>query len=224
MTKNNVFDIRTGRVLANAVPARRVTPAALLTVGTTVENGTLRVHRYRDVLVLWDLTHAGKRGKRVTKRGKRVTKLSVTVSYALNAAAQDNTLELLSAMIQGLRSFGVAASALGEYAMTHPHTLNLTSTEERGVDVKPAGVQKLMIDTAKLNLEADPLDFTVRCKLDQHNGPTLTAPVKASRTAAAAFYRWASQNQDRIKAMSYREVLQELMQLGIRFHDYCAVD
>lgn len=214
---NNVFDIRTGRAITSPKATPAAPAATRLTVGTTIENGTLRAHRYRDHVVLWDLTNAG-------KRGRKVARLTVTVTYSLNATAKDNVLEQLAVMIEGLRSFGVAASALGEYAMSNPHTLDLTSTEERGVDVQPAGVQKLVINTAKLSLEADPQDFTVRCKLDEHNEPTLTTPVKASRTAASAFYRWASENQDRITAMTYREVLQELMQLGIRFHDYCAVD
>lgn len=220
MTK--VIDIRTGTPVTNLAD-REAQAAGLsmrvathLAVGCTFDSGNLRTHRYRDNLVLWDLTNAG-------KRGKKVTKLNVSPSYTLNSVQRDAILEQTAAVLEKLQSYQLAASLLAELAATYK-TIDLSATELRGVDVAPTSVKPIHIKTEILDLTATYSDFSISCLKDQHNQPTAIPAISNGKKSIPLFYAWVSANQDRIKTMSYQEVLTAMREQGIRYHDYCAMD
>ena len=189
--------------------ARAVTHT--LEVGGTVETGNLRIHRYRDVLVLWDLTNAG-------KRGRKVRRLTVGVEFRSDID-RDWVLEQLARLLQALQSFEAAELAL---KMSMQECLSLRTSEERGIDVVPAGFTPIRLETARLRLEVGYRSFAVENLTDLHNRPTCIS--RSSVKKVAAFYRWASENLERIAAMSYHELLSEMSRLGVEYHDYCAND
>lgn len=217
-----VIDIFTGKGIANAAEreaAQAATPVAVATrlaVGCTLENGTLRTHRFRDHLVLWDLTNAG-------KRGKKVSKLNLQPSFKMSAAHRDAVLEQISILLENLQSYEVAAAVLSQLAAASK-TIDLSTTEERGVDVIPASFKTITIKTDTLELTASYADFTVRCLKDRHNLPTTMPAIKNGKKSVQQFYTWVSANQERIKTMSYHEVQLAMREQGIRYHSYCAMD
>lgn len=217
----NVINISTGLPVTDSAEREAVKPAVggvalQLAIGCTLENGTLRTHRYRDHLVLWDLTHAG-------KRGKKVTKLTLSPSYTVGATHRDAILEQLALVLEMLRSFEVAAALLSHLASTST-VLDLSTSEARGVDVAPASFKPITIRTEILDLTASYTDFSIGCLQDQHNQPTAIPALKHNKKAIAQFYTWVAANQDSIKAMSFREVLDAMAEQGIQYHSYCAMD
>lgn len=217
----NVIDIRTGLPIANVEAREAAQPASgavalQLAIGCTLENGTLRTHRYRDHLVLWDLTHAG-------KRGKKVTKLSLSPAYTLNAGHCEALMEQLAGVLEKLHSFEVASAMLNHLASTSK-VIDLSASEDRGVDVAPASFKPITIRTEILDLTASYSDFSVCCLQDQHNQPAAIPAIKHNKKSIAQFYAWVSANQDSIKTMSYPQVLEALTAQGIQFHRYCRMD
>jgi hypothetical protein len=216
-----VIDIRTGKPITNvsdrvAAQVSQGGVALRLAVGCTVVNGTLRTHRYRDHLVLWDLTNAG-------KRGKSVAKLNLEPSYTLSAAHRDAVMEQIALMLESLQSYGIAAAVLGELAAASKQFV-LRQTEERGVDVAPATFAPITIKTEILDLVASYDDFTVRCLTDKHNLPTAIPGIRGSKKSVQKFYTWVAANLASIEKMSYREVLAGMLKEGIRYHGFCAMD
>jgi hypothetical protein len=218
----SVIDIRTGRPVTNlperqtAQAASPVAVATRLAVGCTLENGTLRSHRFRDHIVLWDLTHAG-------KRGKKVTKLNLSPSYTMPATYRDAIMEQIALLLESLQSYGVAAAVIGELASVSKQ-LELSYIEERGIDVPPPAFKTISIQTGLLDLTASYTDFSIRCRMDQNNIPSAIPRGRNTRKAVQRFYAWVSANQDRIKTMSFREVLSAMIEQDIPFHQYCAMD
>lgn len=195
------------------------TRRAKINVGDTYENGNLRVHRYRDSLVLWDLTNAG-------KRGKKVERVTVTMAHWADRgpADEDKILNSLGAALDSYDSLARAVSMLKDVLVDYPGSFRLSAYEERGVDVMPAGFEKFTIEGRHVSVEAEYKDFRVRNLDDNANEPTCIPAVRGGVRDIPVFYRWVKDNEDRIKTMNYRQVLQEMEQLGIRYHDYCAMD
>ena len=217
-----VIDIRTGKAVTDLAERSRAqsesgTVATRLAVGCTADKGTLRTHRFSDYLVLWDLTNAG-------RPGKKVAKLSVSPSYTMTAAERDDVMERVAGILEGLASYGVAAAILMSLAFsTKNKLLDLHLTEARGVDVAPAGFTAITIQTEILDLTASYSDFSIHCLTDKHNRPTACQPAKHERKVVRQFYAWVSANQERIKGMSYREVLSAMDEQGIRYHGFCGM-
>jgi hypothetical protein len=196
--------------IADFLATKAERPAAQnLGIGDTVENDILRMHRYTGSITLWDLTNAG-------KRGRKVTRLSVSASFD-SRVDRRLTLEQAARSIEGLRCFDDAKLELEEI-----DGLDISTYQDRGVDVIPAGFKTIRIKTARLSLEVGYNDFSVEDTTDLSNCPTCIP--EGQRKMIPAFYRWVSENFDRIPAMSYHEILSAMSAQGIRYYDYCAMD
>ena len=98
--------------------------ATTLHVGSTLEVGTIRVHRFADSFRVTDLGHAGKRGQRVR-----------TASVATDASADG-----LATALAACESFNDVVRLVADLAADYPGEYRITHREERGVDVLAAGV------------------------------------------------------------------------------------
>lgn len=184
-------------------------------IGSTVETGTLRIHRYRDHLVLWDTTNAGKRGKKVSK---------ASVSSLGDWAGRDAHQERLSQLLVTYTTFQSAISTLQDLLSAYPKSFSIECLEERGIDVTPAGFLPVVVRTAKLNIEAGLREFCIRDLEDKNNEPTAIPAIHGGKKSIPAFYSWLKANQKDVELMSFREVLDNMRALGIEFHSYCAMD
>ena len=183
------------------------------------EKSKLRFYRFTDSLRVWDLTNAGKRGKKVQSfallglevRGPdqkiMVDKLVVDLLKSKNFAGALSTAEKA---IKELFEFGIR--------------LELYSSEFKGVDIKPAGFRPIKIKTDELEIEAGFDDFVVRDLADKNNLPACIPSARGGKRDVLLFYRWVSDNKTRLKSMTFREVVKALSDAGIKYHQYCSMD
>jgi hypothetical protein len=184
-------------------------------IGSTVENGTLRIHRFNDHLVLWDTTNAGKRGKKVAK---------ASVSSLGDWASRGEHQERLSQLLVSYSEFQDAIATLRDLLTEYPGSLSIDHYEERGIDVVPASLSTIKIRTSVLSLEVSPRDFCIRDLKDKNNEPTAIPAIKGGKRAVQAFYHFLKSNRLAIAGMTYRELLQTMSRRGLSYHDYCAMD
>lgn len=182
-------------------------------IGTTVDLGSLRVHRYRDHLVLWDLTNAG-------KRGKKVPRVSVSPSQFQDASA---LLDRVSKLLSSYVAFQQAVTTLKDLN-SDTECLKFDYTEERGIDVRPAGVETIEFSTKYLSICVGPQDFCLKDLTDANNEPTAIPAINGGKRSIPALYWWMKANQEVVKTMKYRDLLANLRALGIQYHSYCAMD
>lgn len=129
----------------------------------------------------------------------------------------------MALLLEQLQSYAVAVAALHEIAQTGK-TIDLSVSEERGVDVAPPSFRPVIVRTKILEVTALYADFSVRCLSDTANLPTAIPAIRHGKKSVAAFYAWVAANQERIATMSFADVLGELRRQRIRFHQYCAMD
>jgi hypothetical protein len=191
---------------------------ARLNPGDSVEKGSLRLHRFMDSLVLWDLTNAG-------KRGKRVEKTVVIPKYTLGSDIdRRGLLDRLGQTLEHYSSYARARGYISDYLKDYPNDLEIHEYQERGVDVTPAGFKPLVIRTDKILIEADYDGFRIVNRSDQYNEPTCIPAATGGKKSIPVFYRWVQDNESRIKRMTFYEVQNEMQRLGIKYHYYCAID
>jgi hypothetical protein len=188
---------------------------ARLNIGDTVERGMLRIHRWADSIELWDLTNAG-------KRGKKVERLHISPTYYVDD--RKGLLDRLGIMLEGYSNFNRAYATVMDYAQKYDTDLNIESRAERGVDVTPAGFKPLSIKTDNVLIEAGYDSFRIKNLNDQYNEPTCIPASKGGKRSIPVFYRWVKDNESKLKRMTYHEILREMGRLGIKYHDYCAMD
>jgi hypothetical protein len=187
--------------------------AAGLAVGQTFENDQWRLHRYADSLKATDLTNAGKRGKKV---------LTLSISYnARDIPVESLTLEMIMLAKRG-SNFARMKQAFDE--AQEVWSIPVDITQLRGVDVKPAGFAPVEIRGSYVSVEVGYRDFTVKDITDEINDPTCIPAASGGVKEIPAFFRWVKDNKERISTMKYREVLSVLKDLGVKYHDYCAMD
>lgn len=189
---------------------------ANIPVGTTLENGTVRIHRYRDVIFIWDLTNAG-------KRGKRVERLSVEPSFYLREQRLP-TLDAISEKIERCTNFNQAKIIVITYLKENPNSLDIDTYQEKGVDVYPAGFKEIKIHTPHVLVEVGYKDFTVKNLDDKFNEPTCIPAVSGGLGGIPVFYRWVQEHESAIRNMDYYTILEQMSALGIPHHTFCAVD
>ena len=59
---------------------------------------------------------------------------------------------------------------------------------------------------------------------DRCNLPVCIPAIKGGKSDIKVFYRWVSDNESRIKNMTYSEVLRGMGDAGIRYHSYYSMD
>lgn len=183
-----------------------------LDVGRTWENDQWRVHRYVDHIVVWDLTNAGKRGKKVPR-------------WSVGSTARSFPFESTAMEIIMWAKRGASASqmrkVLDEIEEVGGH---ISETSERGVDVSPGGFAPVEIRGKHVRVEVGWKDFTIKNLDDEINEPTCIPAIKGGIRSIPAFYRWVQDNKSKIEKMDFREVLKAMDGLGVPYHEYCAMD
>lgn len=168
--------------------------------GKTWENGKVRVHRYANFFKVWDLTNAGKRGKKV-----RVMSISPNVSY------EAKWLETQAKFIPHHGTYDAIKRFYSDLLIDFPGEISIEERQERGIDVLPGGTRTIKaewdIGTTILTLEATPLDFSVKSSVqfESKGKPTFrqdTLYWPRKKADAKRFYGWlAGEGEGKIKRM-----------------------
>lgn len=188
-----------------------------LDIGHTWDNENWRIHRFADSIKVTDLTNAGKRGKKV---------------QILSVVAKRYRGEGMAGMESLAMEFVMHAKRGASYARmkqvadeaAEAGIADLYEESERGVDVAPGNFGPISIHGKHVYVEVGWKDFTVRDKVDQHNLPTCIPAIKGGLKAIPVFYRWVDENRAAIENMTFREITKAMGQLGISYHEYCAMD
>lgn len=185
-------------------------------IGETIQSNTWRVYRFNCGIVAQSLIGAGKRGKRCAKltllvpseheEGHQFSERIVNVVASL--ATSDVTIERMREVLQG-------------FVAMHPLWFSFSETEVRGVDV--CALPEIDIDAAMVHITCDGLDFSVSCKRDLNNMPTLI-PAIGSKGQGARFYAWLRYYHGDLDALTFREVKTLVRAAGIKVHEFCAMD
>lgn len=184
-----------------------------LQVGRGQENGTVRLHRYRDSILVTDLTNAG-------KRGKKVRTLSVELSYNTEMKSLDGVARMLTLY----DDFDDVVATLNDFLVDYPHALKMYFSDQRGVDVMPAGFEIIEIHGEHVYISAEYKTFRVQDLGDRYNMPRCIPAIRGGKRSIPVFYRWVRDNQSRIKNMTFHEVMKEMDKNKIQYHYYCAMD
>jgi hypothetical protein len=194
-----------------------------LDLGKTWENGKVRVHRYSNSFHIWDLTNAGKRGKKVRKMA--------ILPNTYSRKAEEEWLEQQSRYL--ILNAGRGYDGIKRYfeQLEGEVTANISEYQERGIDVLPGDIRPIELrwknqDTV-LELEATPLEFKVK-----HSAPlthhTTGEPIGRQDTLywpdrkedAKLFYAWLSGGgQDQVQRMDITGLRKLWGDIGVRY-DY----
>lgn len=202
------------RVVARFIAAKG------LGLGQTWENGKVRIHRYRGVFHIWDLTNAGKRGKKVRMLGADPGNLPT--------AEEEKWMEDQSKQL--------VLKAAGGYDALKRHLMDIgadvSERMERGVDVRPGNVREIKLewnaDKDKLRLTATPAEFLLNSSRPIRHPKTGT-PIGYQDTLyypkgkrdAVAFYSWLATEggEAQIKKMDINEIRRVWDKLKVKY-DY----
>jgi len=209
-----------------AILASEKSAAQHLPIGETrlSRNKDFRIYRSMSSVTVTDLAGAGKRGKTCAEAVlwdidvRQSPRLADAVDRVCAIAADASSYEDAAAH---LRFFVEDASE------NYPDARRAPQYHERtlkGVDVTPADFSPIKIETGEFSLESDYDDFTIRDKRDRCNLPVCIPAIKGGKSDIKVFYRWVSDNESRIKNMTYSEVLRGMGDAGIRYHSYYSMD
>jgi hypothetical protein len=195
-----------------------------LKVGETIENDKLRIHRYRTVIQVTDLTNAGKRGKKVDRFSlfrlepyekypdlmKKIEFLGKEKDYKSALTKTKKALEEIKQEVIK-RKLSIPLISFDEYTY-------------KGVDIKPAGFKPIKVKGKGVLIEADYDSFMVKNTDDIYNEETCIPAIRGKKTSINQFYRWLKDNQNKVKSMNFSDVTKEMDNAGINYHRYCAMD
>jgi len=188
-----------------------------LDVGRTWDNENWRVHRYADSIKVTDLTNAG-------KRGKKVQILSVVAKRYRGEGMAGMESLAMEFIMHAKRGASYARMKQVAEEATEAGIADLYEESDRGVDVAPGNFGPISIHGKHVYVEVGWKDFSVRDKVDQNNLPTCIPAIKGGLKAIPVFYRWVDENRAAIENMTFREVTKAMGDLGIQYHEYCAMD
>jgi len=197
------------RVIQRFRVAQRYLSAGQLGIGETAANERVKVHRYRDNIVVTDLTNAG-------KRGKACMEFSVSPSYGALAGTGDDRdawLDRTGDVLAGLlpRGYESMVAYIQNEMKAQPHTIDFGERKLRGVDVEPFGeVFKFKIrqpNQGHIEVKCSPTSFSV---IDHDFVAHPTDPSKdghfqdtsywpAKKKDAMTFYAWMKDNHERAR-------------------------
>jgi len=195
-------------------------PRSPMSIGETLENTKVRAQMFANTLRVTDLTDAGKRGKRVSQ----------FALYDLDRAkVNQETASIFQNLVEATVGGHATFSTLLQMAKTVANEQDalapkLEVSALRGVDVAPAGVKALRIQGQFVSIRAEHDDFSVEDTHDQNNLSTCIPAIKGGKKDIPVFYRWVQDNQSQIKSMTFQEVVGAMRGLGIKYHQYCAMD
>lgn len=182
----------------------------------------VRFVRIKSSLRMIDLVNAGKRG--ATCREAVIYDLD----YIRDPLVAERVELLLAALVaidnydSVVAYFRKTVECCGRNGGLGP---NLDERTLRGVDVAPAGFEKIEVDGDYATIEADWESFSIHDKVDMNNLPTAIPPVRGAKvTAVKGFRKFVGANLDTLKKMTYYQILEAMSAQGIGYHDFCAMD
>lgn len=213
MTRRASFQKRKARrqMLSRTRPYRRAA------VGDTNANGSIRWHEYDHALVIWDLTNAGKKGKKVEKVTLYDTDMVRDTSIQKMIGALISTLKR-SDYKKALRRAEMIVEAASDRGISYP---KIEKHIVKGVEVAPAGFSPFKVHTSEFTIDADWDRYTVRDLRDQMNLPVC---YNKGKKDVKRFYRWVQDNWSRIKRLTFNELTSLMMKEGFNFRQYCSMD
>lgn len=195
-------------------------------MGDTFQNEKVRIHRYRDLLVVTDLRDAG-------KRGKTVTELSIRPTYKYEGNLQtwlDRQTEAYMDFVTTANPLGAIASLVKDFQKEYPGEIDVSERSLKAIDVEPFGERfefKIPLDNGgTLSVRSSPIEFGVK-HTSKHKGPkgnefdmdTLYWPVK--KKDAVLFYGWMKENSSKLKNIKSINDLTEIWQkLGVQYNSH----
>ncbi len=193
--------------------AAKTSIALPLAVGLTHETKLWRLHRYMDSIVVTDLRNAGKRGKKVQE-------------WAAIRWIAKVDLDALGAELYRLANVGVDPEAmkmaLDEAAEASNGALRIDVREKRGVDVTPAGLPAITVHGEHITLTVSTKDFHIRNEKDMNESTLI--PGEGGKKEIPDLYNWVKANEDHVRGLTFAQVRDALRLLGVRTHEYCAMD
>lgn len=188
--------------------------------GETWENGKVRIHRYNDSFHIWDLTNAGKRGKRVN--------MMVVQPAGYRANSSDWMDQQSKYIVLNARSYDSIKSYLAELGADQ---VTVSESQERGIDILPGDVKEIKlrwkVGEELLDMKASPLEFLIsssRPLPGTTGGPgqrmaTAYWPVK--KADANLFYGWLRDNEAKVQTMTIQDIIREVWhKLGVNFDSH----
>ena len=185
--------------------------------GRTAEHGTIRIHRYNDHIVVWDITDAG-------RRGKKVRRLSISPAYGAKNPTPEQMLERWGKALDHEDNYDAVHRLFKDVLHDYPNDFTLHESEERAIDVMPPGFAPLDVKGDHVSIRVEYKDFSVKNTDDTANESTCIPAMSGGIKMIPVFYRWVKDNEANIKHMTFLDVIKEMDSMGVKYHEYCAMD
>jgi hypothetical protein len=187
-----------------------------LKVGDTVENGHLRVHRYRGSMEVTDLTNAGKKGKTV-----RQFTIDNIDDYRMKDDTDTEALYKFAGFMSTVSDYDRALHAAKNF--TEITTGKVHEGEKKGIHV-PMGSDGF--HNNNMVVKYDSTSFSISDLSDTINAPRAIPPVSNGKSDIKKFFNFMNNEftKKRIANMSYDDFLRELSKQGIHYHSYLSND
>jgi hypothetical protein len=203
-----------------------------LAIGQTVDDGIMRIVRANTFIRVYDMTNAGKRGKKVD------TFVLYDLDYVRNPQIK-KLVEQFAAMLPRIRNYrkalAMANGVVSESQRILKNMKTLTGAgsapkmqigQERGVDVALPGQKEIQINGAHVTFRAHPTrGFSITDTDDQNNLPTIMTPVRGGkRKANQAVYKMGSEDKQLIARATLSQIRKRLDLLRVGYHQFMAMD
>jgi hypothetical protein len=204
--------------------ARRYLTAAGIGLGKTWENGKVRIHRYSNNFTVWDLTNAGKRGKKV-----REMTIMPNKGMSEEAAWMEGNSKYI---LLNASSYDKIKSFYEDILVDYPGEIRIDEREVRAIDILPGTVRKIemqwKVGDSKLDLTATPLEFRVvssvplsHPKTGDPIGYQDTSYWSAKKDDAKRFYAWlASEGEGMIRKMDIHALTRLWHNLDVNYDSH----
>jgi len=187
--------------------AARYAIAMGIPIGKSWESGSIRIHRWRDMYTITELTNAGKRGKKVRE-----------MVVEPRTSDEQGWMERMSQVLPEYTTYDQVFAFFKDLLHDYPGQILIHESEKRGVDVNPGGTTKITLKTnTGVEITADPMDFLVK-HTAIIGGPkgfaqdTLYWPANAKKDSKV-FYNWLVANlseANRMDIMDFRKLWKDL--------------
>jgi len=219
-TEQSIAALRRTRLKQSRKLAVRYVQAEGVERGRSVVVGSVRIHRFNDSFKVWDLTNAGKRGKKV-----RVMSLSPSNSYPED---RGGWMESMGKALPHYTSYDRIKSLILDILSDHPNEIDIHESMERGIDVNPGDTTSISIKTPEgLEIKADPYDWSVKSRQEMQAPEgglkffqdTLYYPAK-KKVDTAPFFNWLKANLSLANKMTIVEMKDLWRSLGIGYDSH----
>jgi hypothetical protein len=124
----------------------------------------------------------------------------------------------MSELKDQLIKIGHETPALRPHLSVILDALTFTASSQTG-SVHSAGSHKIIVDTPEVYLDVTPDYFSIRSRDAEQANPIIIYPHSSKyKTSIKKMYKWVSENEQRIKRMTFLEIRRELDELGIPYN------